>query len=194
MNRWAIVGCPCGTKTFQTWDKSNRNSFACWSAWCEFIWPQRTHRPQRSPTLLSDLLCDLCVLCGSLTIELPELPFGLLAVSVGVPTLVGWALDTWRLKAGHQRGPIETKSSPVGTIDNSQAIYRWDFNNDACMESRRDGRRELRSGVDCDAWSGERSFVPAGLGRLFRALYPPMNRWAIVGCPCGTKALAPHVV
>ncbi len=71
INRWSIVGCPCGTKA-QSQDKPVRNHSACWTASYEWVWPQRTHRSERSATFLSGLLCDLWVLCGGLTTEPPD--------------------------------------------------------------------------------------------------------------------------
>ncbi len=81
---------------------------------------------------------------------------------------------------------------PSGTVDNSPPIYRWVSNTD---------KRQVPSGTtDCpirqlptfvNQIDKENNLSPLR-GFAFQSLRnPPINRWAIIGCPMGTKRRIP---
>ena len=67
---------------------------------------------------------------------------------------------------------------PVSAKDDSPAIYRW-----VSAETRTSPARDERTGVSPNVF-----FRPSGALGLWGAIVPAMNRWAIVGRPCGTFA------
>jgi hypothetical protein len=75
--------------------------------------------------------------------------------------------------------------------DNSPAIYRWGASANRKVPSGTaegispdpEGRRRFR-------FQPSISFAPGGAHARLRMRYPPLKRWAIFDCPCGTKKTA----
>ena len=68
--------------------------------------------------------------------------------------------------------------SPGGTNENSPPIYRW-----VLVRERNESRQGRQSPVS----SSNVFFRPCGAWPILGRVNPAMNRWAIFGCPCGTK-------
>jgi len=68
--------------------------------------------------------------------------------------------------------------SPEGTIENSPPIHQW-------VVVRK--RNESRQGRQNPGSSSNVFFRPFGAWQILRHVNPAINRWAIFGCPCGTK-------
>ena len=77
---------------------------------------------------------------------------------------------------------------PPGTPDNSPPLQRWDLLSSSHSPGR--GDRPLPHGIAPPVTSppiSQASAVPRGTRRLVRIAFPPLKRWAIVGCPWRDK-------
>ena len=111
------------------------------------------------------------------------------------PSRLRAALPPCRGTAARPVLPQETPLFvPAGTPDSSPPFQRWECDHDEPPSPVRDGR-SLRKPEPLGSSSEDTvrdSVAPIGAANREQLVVTPLNRWAIVGCPCRDKAWTPR--